>query len=80
MSRIRSGCCARAASGHTAAAPPISAMNLRRLICTLKSGQRIVPSQNNTWNGVTDVRFGSKADIDAHPLDVRFTPKADIAG
>jgi hypothetical protein len=24
------GCCARAASGHTAAAPPMSAMNARR--------------------------------------------------
>ena len=28
----RSGCCARAASGHTAAAPPSSVMNSRRLI------------------------------------------------
>ena len=31
MRRIRSGCCARAASGH-AAAPPISVMNSRRLM------------------------------------------------
>ena len=31
MRRIRSGCCARAASGH-AAAPPRSAMKLRRLM------------------------------------------------
>ena len=31
MRRIRSGCCARAASGH-AAAPPRAAMNARRLI------------------------------------------------
>lgn len=30
------GCCARAASGH-AAAPPISVMNLRRLIAYLAS-------------------------------------------
>jgi hypothetical protein len=32
MRRIRSGCCARAASGHAAAAPPTSDMNSRRLI------------------------------------------------
>jgi hypothetical protein len=30
MRRIRSACCARAASGHTAAAPPMSVMNSRR--------------------------------------------------
>ena len=30
--RIRSDCCARAASGHAAAAPPSSVMNSRRLI------------------------------------------------
>jgi hypothetical protein len=28
--RIRSGCCARVASGHAAAAPPSSVMNWRR--------------------------------------------------
>jgi hypothetical protein len=28
--RIRSGCCARAATGHVAAAPPSSVMNSRR--------------------------------------------------
>src|SRR5450759_323006 len=32
MRRIRSGCCAREASGHVAAAPPISVMNSRRLM------------------------------------------------
>ena len=30
MRRIRSPCCARAASGHAAAAPPSSVMNSRR--------------------------------------------------
>ena len=30
MRRTRSGCCARAASGHAAAAPPSSVMNSRR--------------------------------------------------
>ena len=33
MRRIRSACCARAASGHTAA-PPSSVMNSRRLIAS----------------------------------------------
>ena len=32
MRRIRSGCCARAASGARAAAPPRSVMNSRRLM------------------------------------------------
>src|SRR6516162_7982638 len=32
MCRIRSGCCARAASGHAAAAPPSSVINARRFI------------------------------------------------
>src|SRR6516162_4124950 len=32
---IRSGCCARAISGHAAAAPPINEMNSRRLIPAL---------------------------------------------
>ena len=32
MRRMRSGCCARAASGHAAAAPPSSVMNSRRFI------------------------------------------------
>src|SRR6516165_5856802 len=31
MRRVRSGCCARAARGHPAAAPPTSVMNSRRL-------------------------------------------------
>jgi uncharacterized protein YchJ len=32
MRRTRSLCCARAANGHTAAAPPSSVMKSRRLI------------------------------------------------
>jgi len=31
------GCCARAASGHAAAAPPSSVMNSRRLVCRERS-------------------------------------------
>src|SRR5262249_49989102 len=40
------------------------------------SGQRIVPVQNYTGNGATDVRFGSKADIQRYSTDVHFTPKS----
>ena len=36
MRRMRSGCCARAASGHAAAAPPRSVMNSRRRMCPLR--------------------------------------------
>jgi hypothetical protein len=32
MRRIRPACCARAASGHVAAAPPSNVMNSRRLM------------------------------------------------
>jgi hypothetical protein len=32
MRRMRSACCARAKSGHVAAAPPTNVMNSRRLI------------------------------------------------
>jgi hypothetical protein len=32
--RIRSGCCARVAKGHATIAPPIAAINFRRLIVT----------------------------------------------
>jgi hypothetical protein len=35
MRRIRSGCCARAASGHTTAAPPRSVMKSRRFIVAI---------------------------------------------
>src|SRR5262249_24358508 len=34
---IRSVCCARAANGHAAAAPPSSAMNSRRFVCRERS-------------------------------------------
>ena len=37
MRRIRSGCCARTASGHVAAALPISVMNSRRCMCPLRT-------------------------------------------
>jgi hypothetical protein len=42
MRRIRSPCCARAASGHATVAPPSSVMKSRRLICPTPG---IVPGQ-----------------------------------
>src|SRR6202035_1882655 len=54
--RIDSPCCVRPASGHTAAAPPINAMNSRRCMCfpyqgTLphRSKDRAVPGQCPVW-------------------------------
>src|SRR5262249_5960548 len=41
---------------------PTKLMNSRRLIGP-PSGQRIVPVQNYTGNGATNVCFGSKADM-----------------
>ena len=49
--RTRSGCCARAASGHVAAAPPISVMNSRRCMSTPSSGDSIVSAQTSTLIG-----------------------------
>jgi hypothetical protein len=42
--RMRSGCCARAASGHTATAPPSSVMNWRRLRSSMGSPEPAVPA------------------------------------
>jgi hypothetical protein len=56
----------------------------RRWGCSLYTirGPNINPDQRgtNSLRTSTDVRFGSKADIEAPSGDVRFTPKADIAG
>jgi hypothetical protein len=45
----------------------------------LLGGHEIVTSLNfigNTTGSQPNVRFGSKADIEAPPPDVRFTPKS----
>jgi hypothetical protein len=45
MRRMRSLCCARAASGHAAAAPPSSVMNWRRLMSSMgSSSEPAVPA------------------------------------
>src|SRR5262249_40291424 len=75
-------CCARAANGHPAAAPPTSVMKSRRFTgCPSNRGfyptmLTVHGAARQIW--INDVRFGSKADIEARLVDVRFTPKADI--
>ena len=78
MRRIRSPCCARAASGHAAAAPPRSVMNSRRCMCPRKDhalcrAQSVAlcdQAASEKWYTTArrflrrrNVRFGSKADI-----------------
>ena len=73
------GCCARAASGHTIATPPTSVMKSRRFITPPRSSKRsIVAATTGSPEGLhqADVRFGSKADVEARPSDVRFTPES----
>ena len=48
------GCCARAASGHAAAAPPMSVMNSRRLI----SSYRLRPSYSMSNAGAQGAGVG----------------------
>jgi hypothetical protein len=43
----------------------------------------LLRERNPPWEltkGLVNVRFGSKADIEARPFDVYLPPKADIAG
>src|SRR5262245_20122981 len=81
MRRMRSACCARAATGHVAAAPPMTLMKSRRLMQPPRLGQEIVATLTCAQEGA-DVRFGSEADICSvkgqsalHPI---ATVKADI--
>jgi hypothetical protein len=76
--RTRSRSCARAASGHVAAPPPITLMKSRRRIASpATSGQRIVAVQTRLVKRRSGVRFGSKADIRAAKSHVCFTPNSD---
>ena len=83
MRRFRSGCCASAPSGHTAATPPNSVMKSRRLInfpeaqrkpsyrLKLVLGKVPIGVKKQAVEQRTDVRFGSKADICSAKADVR---------
>ena len=78
--------CARAAIGQAAAALPRSAMNSRRLMAspapTTTSGVKTISHLDQKLcsslhpKGAAHVRFGSLADIEARPRDVRFTSKS----
>ena len=76
MRRMRSGCCARAASGH-AAAPPSSVMNSRRLMrptAGRPTGWTIAPRKGLV--GVTaNVRLGSLADLAKPPRHCPLLPR-----
>jgi hypothetical protein len=63
MRRIRAACCARAASGHAAAALPTNVMNSRRCMCPPSSGDSILTSIG--------------AEIDFKPLPQRKANVAD---
>src|SRR4051812_17332316 len=56
-------CCARAANGHAAAAPPISVINSRRLI--EPPDKRCIDAQNVALRGGAAVRKGSQLIPDA---------------
>jgi hypothetical protein len=71
---------ARAANGRTAAVTPTSAMKSRRFTAYPSSTGSyptmltVHAASRQIW--ITDVRFGSLADIEALPPNVRFTPKS----
>ena len=58
--RMRSGCCALAASGHAAAAPPSRVMNSRRLICCPQSEGCSLPHRGRKYGVVHHSKFGGK--------------------
>ena len=87
MRRMRSGCCARAASGHAAAAPPSNAMKFAPPHVRPQAQERgIVAPQTSALigsnqlsllqHGRADVRFGSKADMAPQSGDVRYAPES----
>jgi hypothetical protein len=88
-------CCARAASGQTAADQAITLMKSRRRIAFTKAGttpsgmrlQQGFPTggmgsdRHFAWQqpSGSNVRFGSKADMTGRICDVCLPPKADIS-
>ena len=76
MRYCRPDSCAGAACGHNAAAPPISAMNSRRLIIDPKISRHVIATKPTTWIvpnrhriGSTNVWLGSQGDL-ADPRDI----------
>src|SRR6516165_2111495 len=80
-------CCARAVSGHVTTALLKSLMNSRRLMGFTPLAENhlrksLIRSSSESYaphrskKSCTDVRYGSKADISACPINVCFTPKS----
>jgi hypothetical protein len=65
MRRTRSDCCARAESGHLAAAPPINVMNSRRLMFW---------SGGQSEHTATSLRFCHASDTGLARLNARVSP------
>src|SRR6516165_7064296 len=77
--RIRSGCCARASSGHEVADPAITLMKSRRRIAFTKAGT--TPNRTRLQQGFTTGGMGSEHHFvrqQSSGPNVRFVPKADI--
>ena len=80
------GCCARAASGHAAAAPPSSVMNSRRLMVP-QSEDHTLPHRCKKpvlcITAILATRLPQRVIFDRPgqsclPVDVRLAPKADL--
>src|SRR4029077_12600372 len=75
---MRSACCARAASGQTAAEPAIAVMKSRRLIAAPEAP---VVVQNLNRRPINRRSFLREINwVNAAARHVRFGPKADICG
>src|SRR6478735_3109008 len=81
MRRTRSGCCARADTGQTAA-PPITVMNSRRFICgqsnTLKACRSPRVKGGKARSEHIPSGLPPKADIVDAFWDFRFVPKSEV--
>src|SRR5262245_66436563 len=78
MRRVRPACCARAASGHAAAALPTSVMNVRLLIRSSDGGiSRVIPLKellHRAWLAVLipspSMLVGVESALETHWMDV----------
>ena len=80
--RARSPCCACAANGQAAATPPEQSDKIPPPHGLPQAGTRPIVTGQTLWLEVLrwilrNVRFGSKADVEAVSADVRFSPKSE---
>jgi hypothetical protein len=85
MRRMRSGCCARAASGRAAAAPPRSVMNCRLCMCPLRTRreQGLKPStlrSGGEWQSGPMSALGQKRTSAPQQVMSALPSKADMCG